>query len=72
MLILGALAIGRTRIKGLLEGEDVMRTAEALRALGAGIKRERDGSWSVDGVGTGGLREPARVLDLGNSGTRGC
>jgi 3-phosphoshikimate 1-carboxyvinyltransferase len=68
-LILGALAIGRTRIKGLLEGEDVMRTATALRALGAGIKRERDGSWSVDGVGTGGLSEPDRVLDLGNSGT---
>jgi 3-phosphoshikimate 1-carboxyvinyltransferase len=69
VLILGALAIGRTRIKGLLEGEDVMRTAEALRALGAGIKRERDGGWSVDGVGTGGLSEPDRVLDLGNSGT---
>src|SRR5208282_1741207 len=68
-LILGSLAIGRTRIKGLLEGEDVLRTAQALRDLGARIERGADGAWSVDGVGTGGLREPETALDLGNSGT---
>jgi 3-phosphoshikimate 1-carboxyvinyltransferase len=68
-LILGSLAIGRTRIKGLLEGDDVLRTAEALRELGARIERAKDGTWSVDGVGTGGWREPHGVLDLGNSGT---
>jgi len=68
-LILGSLAIGRTRIKGLLEGEDVLRTAQALRDLGSRIERGSDGTWSVDGVGTGGWREPEGVLDLGNSGT---
>ena len=68
-LILGSLAIGRTRIKGLLEGEDVLRTAQAMRDLGARIERGPDGSWNVDGVGIGGWREPDGVLDLGNSGT---
>ena len=68
-LILGALAVGRTRIKGLLEGEDVLRTAQALRALGARVKRNGEGSWSIDGVGIGGFSEPAEPLDLGNSGT---
>lgn len=68
-LILGALAVGRTRIKGLLEGEDVLRTAQALRALGARVKRDGEGSWSIDGVGVGGFSEPAEPLDLGNSGT---
>jgi 3-phosphoshikimate 1-carboxyvinyltransferase len=68
-LILGALAVGRTTIRGLLEGEDVRRTAEALAALGAVIERHADGVWTVDGVGIGGLAEPDRVLDLGNSGT---
>ena len=68
-LMLGALAVGRTKIKGLLEGEDVLATAAALRALGAAIVRTRDGSWLVDGVGLGGLAEPDDVLDLGNSGT---
>ena len=68
-LILGSLAIGRTRINGLLEGEDVLRTATAMRALGAGVTREAAGAWSVDGVGIGGLAEPADMLDLGNSGT---
>jgi 3-phosphoshikimate 1-carboxyvinyltransferase len=68
-LILGSLAIGCTRIKGLLEGEDVLRTAQALRDLGARVERGKDGIWSVDGVGTGGWREPEAVLDLGNSGT---
>ena len=68
-LIFGALAIGRTRIWNLLEGDDVLRTAAALRALGARIERGRDGTWTVHGVGTGGLVEPMEILDLGNSGT---
>jgi 3-phosphoshikimate 1-carboxyvinyltransferase len=68
-LMLGALAIGRTEITGLLEGEDVLATAAALRAVGAGIGRDEDGRWLVDGVGLGGLAEPDDVLDLGNSGT---
>ncbi len=68
-LMLGALAIGRTEITGLLEGEDVLRTAAALRAMGTEIVRAEDGRWLVDGVGLGGLAEPDDVLDLGNSGT---
>jgi 3-phosphoshikimate 1-carboxyvinyltransferase len=68
-LILGALAVGETRIRGLLEGEDVLRTATAMGALGAGLTRSADGAWTVAGVGVGGLGEPADVLDLGNSGT---
>ncbi|HUK58356.1 MAG TPA: 3-phosphoshikimate 1-carboxyvinyltransferase [Stellaceae bacterium] len=68
-LILGALAVGRTRVTGLLEGDDVLRTAAALGALGAGIARGEDAVWTVTGAGLGGLREPDDVLDLGNSGT---
>jgi 3-phosphoshikimate 1-carboxyvinyltransferase len=68
-LILGSLAIGRTRITGLLDGDDVLCTARAMAALGAGIGRDSDGSWRVDGVGLGGLIEPDALLDLGNSGT---
>jgi 3-phosphoshikimate 1-carboxyvinyltransferase len=68
-LMFGALAIGRTEIRGLLEGEDVLATAAALRAMGADIAREADGNWVVHGVGLGGLAEPADVIDLGNSGT---
>jgi 3-phosphoshikimate 1-carboxyvinyltransferase len=68
-LMLGAMAVGRTEITGLLEGEDVLATAAALRAMGAGIERGSDGKWQVDGVGVGGLAEPEGVLDLGNSGT---
>ena len=69
-LILGALAIGRTRIKGLLEGEDVLRTAQALRAIWAPrSSAAATAPGSVDGVGIGGLAEPDDVLDLGNSGT---
>ncbi len=68
-LMLGASAIGTTRIDGLLEGADVIGTAEALRALGAGIRRLDGGRWEVDGVGVGGFAEPADILDLGNSGT---
>lgn len=68
-LIFGALAIGETSISGLLEGEDVLATAEAMRRLGAEVIRNADGSWSVHGVGVGGLREPEQPLDFGNSGT---
>ena len=68
-LIFGLLAIGETRIEGLLEGDDVLRTAEACRALGAGITREAPGRWRVRGAGIGGLVEPAGVLDFGNAGT---
>jgi 3-phosphoshikimate 1-carboxyvinyltransferase len=68
-LMFGALAVGRTEITGLLEGEDVLATATALRAMGAGIERLGKGHWAVDGVGIGGLGEPDNVLDLGNSGT---
>jgi 3-phosphoshikimate 1-carboxyvinyltransferase len=68
-LMLGALAVGRTEITGLLEGEDVLSTAAALNALGAAAAPVRDGSWTVDGVGVGGLGEPENLLDLGNSGT---
>jgi 3-phosphoshikimate 1-carboxyvinyltransferase len=68
-LMLGALAVGRTEITGLLEGEDVLATAAALRMMGAGIVRAEDGRWLVDGVGLGGLVEPDDVIDLGNSGT---
>jgi 3-phosphoshikimate 1-carboxyvinyltransferase len=68
-LMFAALAIGQTRITGLLEGEDVLRTAAAMRALGAELIRETPRQWSVHGVGIGGLAEPADVLDMGNSGT---
>ena len=68
-LMLGALAVGRTEIRGLLEGEDVLATAAAFRAMGADIVREADGRWLVHGAGLGGLAEPGDVLDLGNSGT---
>ncbi len=68
-LILGGLAIGRTRVTGLLEGEDVLATAGAMRALGAGVTRQADGEWLVSGVGIGGLQEPDMLLDMGNSGT---
>ena len=68
-LMFGALAVGFTEITGLLEGEDVLATAAALRAMGAGIEQTADGIWRVDGVGVGGLGEPEDVLDLGNSGT---
>ena len=67
-LMFSALAVGTSRIEGLLEGEDVQATAAALRAMGATIVRDADG-WSVDGVGVGGLLQPAAALDMGNSGT---
>ena len=72
-LILGALAVGETTISGLLEGEDVLRTADAMAALGAEVRRDGGlwdgGLWHVHGVGIGGLTEPERVIDVGNSGT---
>ncbi|MBV9785274.1 MAG: 3-phosphoshikimate 1-carboxyvinyltransferase [Acidisphaera sp.] len=67
-LMFGALAIGETRITGLLEGEDVLRTAAAMRALGAEVVRG-PADWRVAGRGIGGLCEPEDVLDMGNSGT---
>ena len=68
-LMFGALAIGTTEITGLLEGEDVLRTAAAMRALGAEVAQTGPGAWRVAGRGVGGLVEPADVLDMGNSGT---
>lgn len=68
-LMLGALAVGETVIDGLLEGEDVLSTAAALRAMGADIQRSDAGQWHVHGVGVGGLLQPKQALDMGNSGT---
>jgi 3-phosphoshikimate 1-carboxyvinyltransferase len=65
----GAVAIGETRITGLLEGEDVVNTARAMTALGASANRDEKGTWHVQGVGVGGLTSPAGSLDFGNSGT---
>jgi 3-phosphoshikimate 1-carboxyvinyltransferase len=70
-LILGALAVGTTRISGLLEGEDVLNTAKAMQALGARVERICGGHWRVDGVGVAGFAAPDAALDFGNSGT-GC
>jgi 3-phosphoshikimate 1-carboxyvinyltransferase len=68
-LIFGAMAVGETRITGLLEGQDVLDTAKAMRAFGAEVTRHGEGAWSVHGVGVGGFAEPADVIDCGNSGT---
>ena len=68
-LILGAMAVGETRISGLLMGEDVLDTAKAMRAFGAEVTDRGDGNWSVYGVGVGGFAEPEQVIDCGNSGT---
>ncbi len=68
-LMFGGLAIGETKITGLLEGEDVLATAEAMRKLGATVIRDEDGTWHVTGVGVGALREPDSVIDMGNAGT---
>ncbi len=68
-LMFAGLAVGETGITGLLEGEDVLRTAAAMRALGAEVVQDGPGAWRVAGRGIGGLREPADVLDMGNSGT---
>ncbi|WP_170604593.1 3-phosphoshikimate 1-carboxyvinyltransferase [Ruegeria arenilitoris] len=68
-LILGAMAVGETRISGLLEGEDVLDTAKAMRAFGAEVTDLGGGKWTVHGVGVGGFAEPDQVIDCGNSGT---
>ena len=68
-LILGAMAVGETRITGLLEGEDVLDTARAMQAFGAEVTNHGGGEWSVHGVGVGGFAEPDQVIDCGNSGT---
>jgi len=68
-LIFGSLAIGTTRVTGLLEGADVMSTKDALIALGATISRDDSGTWHITGVGLNGMISPAAPLDLGNSGT---
>ncbi len=68
-LILGALSVGETRIESLLEGQDVLDTAKAMRAFGAEVERTGPGAWRVHGVGVGGFAEPADLIDCGNSGT---
>jgi 3-phosphoshikimate 1-carboxyvinyltransferase len=68
-LILGALAVGETRISGLLEGQDVLDTGRAMQAFGATVERLGPGDWRVAGVGVGGFQEPESVIDHGNSGT---
>ncbi|WP_108258800.1 3-phosphoshikimate 1-carboxyvinyltransferase [Mangrovicoccus ximenensis] len=68
-LLFGAMAIGETRITGLLEGQDVLDTAKAMQAFGAEVIRHGEGAWSVHGVGVGGFAEPEQVIDCGNSGT---
>lgn len=68
-LMLSALAVGQSRVTGLLEGEDVLATAAAMRAMGATIERGADGAWTIEGVGVGGLMQPGQALDMGNSGT---
>ncbi|QIQ85858.1 3-phosphoshikimate 1-carboxyvinyltransferase [Erythrobacter sp.] len=68
-LMFAGLTVGRSTIAGLLEGEDVLATAAAMRAFGARVERLEDGAWVVDGAGLGSLLEPAQALDMGNSGT---
>ena len=68
-LMFAGLAVGESRIEGLLEGEDVLATANAMRAMGASVERTGDGAWTVHGVGVGGLLQPNQALDMGNSGT---
>lgn len=68
-LMLASMALGTTRVHGLLEGEDVLSTAQALRHCGISIERSAGGTWTINGAGIGGLHEPAEVLDMGNAGT---
>ena len=70
-LILGALTVGETAVGGLLEGEDVLHTANAMRALGAHLERTGEQAWRIRGVGVAGFAQPVGPLDFGNSGT-GC
>ena len=65
----GAMAVGRTQVSGLLEGDDVLHTAAAMRQGGAVLERDGDGIWSIDGVGVGGFLEPGNAIDFGNAGT---
>ncbi len=67
--IFGLLTIGETRIEGLLEGDDVLRTGAACKALGAKIERTGEGRWRVQGAGLGSLLQPRETLDFGNAGT---
>lgn len=68
-IILGAMASGRTTVTGLLEGDDILATAGAMRALGAAVTRTGEGRWTIDGVGADGLRTPETIIDCGNAGT---
>ena len=68
-IMLGALAVGETRVTGLLEGEDVLATAAAMRAMGAHVERTGEGAWTINGVGVGALLQPEAPLEMGNSGT---
>ena len=68
-LILGALSVGETKISGLLLGQDVLDTAQAMSAFGASVIDHSQGNWSVHGVGVGGFSEPVDVIDCGNAGT---
>ena len=68
-LIFGAMAVGETKVSGLLEGADVLDTAKAMQALGAEVIRHGQGDWSIHGVGVGGFCEPQDIIDCGNSGT---
>jgi 3-phosphoshikimate 1-carboxyvinyltransferase len=68
-LIFACLAHGKSKISGLLEGEDVLKTAKALTKMGAEINKLDDGSWQINGSGIAGLMESDNVLDMGNSGT---
>lgn len=68
-LMFGALAVGQTKIEGLLESEDVLATANAMNAVGASCHKHEDGHWTVDGVGLGSLLEPEHPIDFGNAGT---
>jgi len=70
-LILAAMTVGESTVAGLLEGDDVLNTAAAMRALGARLERSPDGLWRIHGVGVGGFAQPSAPLDFGNSGT-GC
>ncbi|MGJ8560289.1 MAG: 3-phosphoshikimate 1-carboxyvinyltransferase [Litorimonas sp.] len=68
-IMFGAVATGRTTVSGLLEGADIMATADAMRALGATVSQRGDGAWTIDGVGEVGLQTPDAVIDCGNAGT---
>ena len=68
-IMFGGIAEGTTTVRGLLEGEDVLHTVAALRAMGAEIHKDEDNVWHVTGVGAAGMCAPQDVMDMGNSGT---